>query len=294
MSRDNRSVFGMDFTHPEDTGVIAVSLGFQKCGTTMISDMLKHHPDVLRVGAKELHYLAGPEAMFHCNKAGAPVSLAAFYEDCFKGESPKRGQAVLDFTPTYGTMEFLDGFMGTVQSLRESGAQLRFIAVLRDPASRAVSSMGMKRKNNEGNYGNMTNEQLDNQLYHRLTLRQGGGASRFITDGEYADSLEAWFKTYEKESLLILNNPALNDVVTWHRVYQHLGLATPTDDEILRMLTDTNDVYNAAQSLKYEMANTEVYEAAPWLMKKLKEHYKPYNDRLWKLLGTDPWWSSDE
>jgi len=291
LGADDRSVFGTEFTHPEDSGIIAVSLGFQKCGTTMMSDMLKHHPDVLKVGAKELHYLAGPEPS-NCLSEGSPADLQALYTNCFRGESPLSGQAVLDFTPSYGITEYRSNFKQTVQSLSKGGATFRFVAVLREPTARAVSSMGMKRKNNEGNYGSMTNEELDEVLAQKLRMRKNGGNPRFISDGEYVDSLEGWLEDFDQESLLVINNAALNDIPTWKRIYKHFGLAVPSNKEIRAALKDTNDVYTAQQAEKYKEANTEYYEASPELIKELNEHYAPYDKRLWKLLGVSPWWNT--
>jgi len=290
LASDNRSVFGTAFKHTKH-GIVAAALGYQKCGTTMMSDTLKLHPDVIKVGAKELHYLAGPEAMFHCQRAGSAASPEEFYQDCFEGQSPMLGQALLDFTPSYGIPQYLQSFKANVEALQKKGALFRFVAVLREPAQRAVSSMGMKRKNNEGNYGNMTNEELDMELWRKLDNHElGNGVSRFLTDGEYVNSLEGWLEKFEKHDLLVINNAALNDVVTWQRIYKHLGLAVPSDKDIEEMLTKTNANYQALQALKYKEANTEPYEAAGWLMKKLREHYAPYDKRLWKLLDVSPWW----
>jgi len=290
LTADNRSVFGTSFRHTNH-GIVAVSLGYQKCGTTMMSAMLKLHSDVLEVGAKELHYLAGPEATFQCKRAGSSASLAEFYQDCYWGLSPSKGQAVLDFTPSYGIPQYLESFKANVHALETNGASFRFVAVLREPAQRAASSMGMKRKNNEGNYGNMTNEELDSELFRKLSNHElGGGASRFITDGHYVDSLEGWLQSFSKDSLLVVNNAALNDAITWRRIYKHLGLALPSDVAIDEMLTQTNAHYQALQASKYKAANTEPYEAAEWLMKELRKHYAPSNERLWKLLQVSPWW----
>mmetsp|Transcript_17254 Transcript_17254/g.37790 ORF Transcript_17254/g.37790 Transcript_17254/m.37790 type:complete len:335 (-) Transcript_17254:133-1137(-) len=290
LASDNRSVFGTAFKHTKH-GIVAAALGYQKCGTTMMSDTLKLHPDVIKVGAKELHYLAGPEAMFHCQRAGSAASPEEFYQDCFEGQSPMLGQALLDFTPSYGIPQYLQSFKANVEALQKKGALFRFVAVLREPAQRAVSSMGMKRKNNEGNYGNMSNEELDSELFRKLSNHElGGGASRFITDGHYVDSLEGWLQSFSKDSLLVVNNAALNDAITWRRIYKHLGLALPSDGEIEEMMTTSNSNYQALQASKYEAANTEPYKASEELMKRLRKHYVPYNKRLWKLLKVSPWW----
>eukprot|EP00448_Togula_jolla_P004841 CAMPEP_0170602146 /NCGR_PEP_ID=MMETSP0224-20130122/18237_1 /TAXON_ID=285029 /ORGANISM="Togula jolla, Strain CCCM 725" /LENGTH=167 /DNA_ID=CAMNT_0010926969 /DNA_START=166 /DNA_END=666 /DNA_ORIENTATION=- len=154
METDYLSAFGSHFVL--NRPVVATSFGYQKCGTTFISEVLRLHPNVIGNAAKELHYLAGPEASFECKKQGPPSNFSEFFEDCFGGQRPRTGQVALDFTPTYGTIQFVTALDSNLKLLNQSEAVLRYIAVLREPAARAVSAMGMKRKNNEGDYGNKT------------------------------------------------------------------------------------------------------------------------------------------
>eukprot|EP00448_Togula_jolla_P023881 CAMPEP_0170593296 /NCGR_PEP_ID=MMETSP0224-20130122/13372_1 /TAXON_ID=285029 /ORGANISM="Togula jolla, Strain CCCM 725" /LENGTH=303 /DNA_ID=CAMNT_0010917239 /DNA_START=119 /DNA_END=1027 /DNA_ORIENTATION=- len=290
LETDHHSALGSSFAL--NLPVIATSFGYQKCGTTFISDVLRLHPHVLGNAAKELHYLAGPEASVECKKQGPASNFSEFFDDCFGGQRPMAGQVALDFTPTYGTIQFVTSFNSSVKLLNESEAVLRYIAVLREPAARAVSAVGMKRKNNEGDYGNKTDAELDDVLFTKLRLREAhddGSGSRFITDGEYSTPLAMWLESHPRDSMLVLNNEKLSMVQTWKRIFQHLGLSVPSNSRIREMIEATKEAYQSKQSEKYKQSQTQPYKASAWLMELLRKHYEPHNQQLWKLLGTGNW-----
>eukprot|EP00448_Togula_jolla_P023119 CAMPEP_0170589790 /NCGR_PEP_ID=MMETSP0224-20130122/11528_1 /TAXON_ID=285029 /ORGANISM="Togula jolla, Strain CCCM 725" /LENGTH=134 /DNA_ID=CAMNT_0010913551 /DNA_START=154 /DNA_END=554 /DNA_ORIENTATION=- len=133
METDWHSAFGSQFV--SNSPVIATGFGYQKCGTTFISDVLRLHPRVIGNAAKELHYLAGPEAAVECKKQGPPSNFSEYFEDCFGGQRPMPGQVALDFTPTYGTIQFVTTLDSNLKLLNQSEAVLRYIAVLREPAA---------------------------------------------------------------------------------------------------------------------------------------------------------------
>mmetsp|Transcript_38204 Transcript_38204/g.83884 ORF Transcript_38204/g.83884 Transcript_38204/m.83884 type:complete len:326 (-) Transcript_38204:408-1385(-) len=291
METDYHSALGSKFAL--NLPVIATSFGYQKCGTTFISDVLRLHPRVIGNAAKELHYLAGPEASVECKKPGPPSNFSEFFEDCFGGQRPMTGQVALDFTPTYGTIQFVTTLDNNLKLLNQSEAVFRYIAVLREPAARAVSAVGMKRKNNEGDYGNKTDAELDEVLFTKLRIRENhdvGSGSRFITDGEYAIPLQMWLESHPRDSMLVLNNEKLSMLQTWKRIFRHLGLPVPSNGRIREMIEGVNEAYRLKQIEKYEQSQTQPYKASDWLMEMLRRHYEPYNQQLWKLLGSPQWW----
>mmetsp|Transcript_17172 Transcript_17172/g.37625 ORF Transcript_17172/g.37625 Transcript_17172/m.37625 type:complete len:323 (+) Transcript_17172:66-1034(+) len=286
---DIYSAFGSAFN--EHRPVVATTLGYQKCGTTMIYSVLKLHPDVIGPSPKELHYLAGPEATTQCSKQGPALSFQEYFDDCFAGQRPQAGQVARDFTPTYGTIQFISDFDKNVKALNESETVFRFIAVLREPASRATSAISMRRKNNEGEWGNATDFDLDVALWDRLQeRREDGNGSRFITDGEYVTPLARWLETNPRDSLLVLNRNHLSTIPTWIRIFRHLGLRVPSDKSIRKMIRAANLHYTEMQMEKYSETQTAQYSANSLLMHSLHAHYEPYNQKLWELLGTPAWW----
>mmetsp|Transcript_17175 Transcript_17175/g.37631 ORF Transcript_17175/g.37631 Transcript_17175/m.37631 type:complete len:149 (+) Transcript_17175:1-447(+) len=148
----------------------------------------------------------------------------------------------------------------------------------------------MRRKNNEGQWGNATDLDLDEALRERLRRRRAGGQSRFITDGEYATPLAQWLETNPSDALLVINNAHLTSLTTWIRIFRHLGLRVPSDDHIREMIRNASTRYMDLQEEKYSETQTAYYSASSSLLESLTEHYEPYNQNLWKLLGTPAWW----
>mmetsp|Transcript_47070 Transcript_47070/g.102423 ORF Transcript_47070/g.102423 Transcript_47070/m.102423 type:complete len:334 (+) Transcript_47070:98-1099(+) len=288
MASDELSAFGSNYS--ENKPVLAVSLGFQKCGTTMMHNVLKGHPSVLRVGPKELHYLAG-EAWTNCAKMGPAQTWDDVWNDCFKGERPQNGQVAIDFTPSYGGMFSILRFLRSLRRLStDDSVDFRFVAAIREPADRAISSISMQRKNMVAGYENATDADLDGVMTSKLLARQTGKLDRAICDGEYVDSIETFLAEIPKEALLVVNQAKLNEITLWKRIYQHLGLSVPEDEEITKTLDKVNEDYQLIQALKYNESDSVPYVAATDVAEKLSQHYQPFNKDLWKILGSPNWW----
>eukprot|EP00448_Togula_jolla_P017970 CAMPEP_0170593942 /NCGR_PEP_ID=MMETSP0224-20130122/13729_1 /TAXON_ID=285029 /ORGANISM="Togula jolla, Strain CCCM 725" /LENGTH=333 /DNA_ID=CAMNT_0010917953 /DNA_START=86 /DNA_END=1087 /DNA_ORIENTATION=- len=266
---------------------VAVGLGYQKCGTTVMARILGQHPDSINFGAKEKHYLGGGGSQ--CAKPGPPSSLQDYLESCFGGQWPHKNQTTLDFTPTYGTMAEIETVVSNVKNMA-GDVDYRFIVALRNPASRAASSMGMYRKLALFEYANTTDEQLDNFLREELKSRKAGKPTRFISDGEYSKPLKTFLKTFPKESVLVVNTDKIGELVTWKRIYQHLGLKIFEDHQISEWIEAASLRYEGQQVEKYAATHTAPYHASPAVLQELSEHYKPSDSELWEILGTKPWW----
>eukprot|EP00448_Togula_jolla_P033878 CAMPEP_0170620828 /NCGR_PEP_ID=MMETSP0224-20130122/28271_1 /TAXON_ID=285029 /ORGANISM="Togula jolla, Strain CCCM 725" /LENGTH=469 /DNA_ID=CAMNT_0010947037 /DNA_START=161 /DNA_END=1567 /DNA_ORIENTATION=+ len=296
--------------------VVLVGLGYQKCGTTMMSDMLSFHPDAVHYRAKEKHYLVGLalphkvtshkqyllglereaeleglQDVSECAAEGPPSSLQQYFDDCFGGQVPGVGQATLDLTPSYGTKRDVDALMNTVKLLDQGEVDFRFIAAIREPVARAVSATGMQRKIGKGKFANMSDEALDHTLLHEVETREKEVTipPRAITDGEYEEALSRFLESYPKESVLVVNNEQLNNVTTWKRIYQHIGLTVPSEAQIMEWNRMSNDIYLKTQTEKYAASQTEHYQASDDVVTRLKGHYAPRDEALWTLLGTPRW-----
>eukprot|EP00448_Togula_jolla_P006517 CAMPEP_0170602400 /NCGR_PEP_ID=MMETSP0224-20130122/18369_1 /TAXON_ID=285029 /ORGANISM="Togula jolla, Strain CCCM 725" /LENGTH=318 /DNA_ID=CAMNT_0010927233 /DNA_START=97 /DNA_END=1053 /DNA_ORIENTATION=+ len=270
---------------PGENAVLAIGFGYQKCGTTFINGMLREHDKVFAYG-KENHYLLGSEVS-HCEKNGPPGSMEDYITDCFRGRWPQKGEATFDFTPSYGIGSSIGDLVKTVKALEKDshGITLRFIVALREPVARAASAYNMKRKNQEEGWADLTDADIDQVLLSEKT-------SRVHRDGEYAEPLAEWLKSFPKDSLLIVNNEHLNDYKTWTRIYSHLGLAVPKQKDFQKWLNEANSRYASLQKEKYEASHTEPYVPSAEVEQTLGKHYKSHNQKLWTLLGVDPWWPS--
>jgi len=304
--------------------VVVVGIGYQKCGTTMMSDVLSLHPQTVNFRAKEKHYLAGLQeasrraqgldsvssylggssdenesslaeatGVSQCTRPGPPASLDQYFDDCFDGHRPQKGEATLDVTPSYGTIREIKRLIETLKSIDDGQVDFRFIATLREPVSRAVSATSMNRKINLGKYAGASDEDLDRMLLDQVVVREtqdeDAERPRAVSDGEYEEVLSLWLESFPKESLLVVNNAQLNNITTWRRIYKHIGLTIPSTSQITEWIDQTNEVYLSIQEEKYASSQTVPYVAKSDVQQRLAEHYQPLDAKLWQLLGVR-WW----
>jgi len=295
---DMHTVFGSNYSRAKP--VVAVGLGYQKCGTTVMSDFLTHHPNIVHFGAKEKHYLAGlqiattfansVEMVSECMTQGPPKNLSEYFGACFNGKVPTREQASLDITPSYGTIRNVDNLVKSLKSLDDGSVEFRFIAVIREPVARAISAYGMKRKLAQGEYAGLSDSEMDGLMQRQLSSRSAGALPRAIIDGEYGDALATFLESFPKEQLLVVNSAKLSDALTWRRIFQHLGLWVPEPSMIQEWLREANERYQMIQQKKYSEASVEYYNASQDVRSELTQHYEKHNERLWEVLGSPRWW----
>jgi len=295
---DMYTVFGSNYSRAKP--VVAVGLGYQKCGTTVMSDFLAHHPNVVHSGAKEKHYLAGlaiattfghsVEMVSECLSQGPPSNLSQYFEACFNGKVPAKEEATLDITPSYGTIRNVDNLVKSLKSLDDGSVEFRFIAVIREPVARAISAYGMKRKIAQGEYAGLSDSEMDELMLQQLSFRSKGALPRAIIDGEYGDALAKFLESFPKEQLLVVNSEKLSEALTWRRIFQHLGLWVPEKSMIQEWLLEANEKYQMIQKKKYSEANVEYYNASQDVRSELTRHYEQHNERLWEVLDSPKWW----
>merc|ERR1712176_1029355 len=98
------------------------------------------------------------------------------------------------------------------------------VFLVREPVERAVSEINMFRDRGRING---TDDELSQLMQEKITSK---GYS--ITAGEYARHLKKWLEVFPKEQLLVVNTKALADASTWHRIFEHVGLARQTNEWI--------------------------------------------------------------
>ena len=96
----------------------------------------------------------------------------------------------------------------------------------------------------------------------------------YVARGQYADQLERWFKYFPKEQFLIINSDDFysKTKIIYDQVLNFLGLPSHNIKE-----------FKQFKSIKYSTMKPET-------RKKLVEFFKPHNERLYKLLGTNFHW----
>ncbi len=245
-----------------------VIIGAQKSGTTSLYDYITSHPSVARARYKEVHYFSLRHKygkLWYRSNFQTNFSRRRFYE--------KTGQKLLsgEASPYYLFHPAVPDRMKAVLP------DVKLIVILRNPVDRAYSHYHhTSRKNQEplsfeeairAEEARCTGERerlLRDPDFVPLHYRNHSYLSR----GVYADQLENWFKYYGREQFLILATEDLrkDPQRTLDRVFDFLG-ATP-----LRVggLRDRNV--------------GDYKEMGKETRKFLIEYFRPYNQRLYKML----------
>jgi len=158
--------------------------------------------------------------------------------------------------------------------------KIKLIAILRNPVDKAYSTYYQQFR-----YGECITsfEETIDAEFRRIKLNSDNPnfknyvAQNIIRHGIYADYLETWLEIFNKEQILILNSDDLKKSTkeTLRHVFNFLNVSN-------------YDIANTSQQVsarKYPPINEST-------RKKLIEFYKPHNQRLNKLLGTNFDWDN--
>jgi hypothetical protein len=239
-----------------------VILGTQRGGTTSLYQWLSLHPDMAPALKKEVHY-------FDVHYARG----LRWYRSHFplRGSGKLTGEAspYMLFHP-----------LAPARAARDLPASTRFIVLLREPVQRTVSgywySARRKRFERETFERAIALESERLQTGTERVLRgersvEHSGYS-YVARSEYVGQVQAWFDAVGRERILVVESEQMfarpevsNGIVEW------LGLPAHVQDF---------PVTNQSQRLGTE---------SPELLAQLHEHFAPYNQKLFDLLGTELW-----
>jgi len=239
-----------------------IILGTQRGGTTSLYRWLASHPDVAPAMKKEVHYFDG-----HYGKGIR--WYRAHFPLAHRGRISGESCPYLLFHP-----------LAPARVATDLPATARFIVLLREPAQRAISQYWHWRQ--QGRWETETLEralELEPARLATQTERFLRGerslehiAYSYVARGEYAGQLRRWFDAVGRERILVLESEKLyTDPSTSERARAWLGLA-PHQQPF--------PVSNAARRLE---------EASPELLDRLQNHFEPYNQELFELLGHELW-----
>ena len=160
---------------------------------------------------------------------------------------------------------------------------VRLIVLLRNPVDRAHSHYQMQfehkaeslsfeeaiEKEPERLEGEFEKMEKDGNYYSVEFYKRS-----YLTRGIYAEQLERWFKYFPREQFLIIQSEEFysNTLSVFKKVLNFLSIPNFEPNE-----------FEAFKSRKYSEMNPET-------RKKLVEFFKPHNERLYKLLGTNFHW----
>jgi hypothetical protein len=261
------------------TGMV---IGAQKAGTTALYKYLSQHPQVVPSIRKELHF-------FNIDRNYAKG--IGHYLNYFEANTPSRQHKItLDISPGY-----LHPAEKTAGRIHAFNPDMRLIATLRDPVSRAYSAWQMYRRfyqrdkdwffkwmdgYSPGNQRKIYVARetfgqsfLDDVRFELEWLQKNRSVEMLMLDhGLYAQQLEYFYQLFPREQLLIICNEemrrdtpaALAEIETHLRIAHH-------------------DWHNSDTSPHFEGNYTDKITSAERDL--LSEYYKPYNEKLFLLLN---------
>jgi hypothetical protein len=244
-------------------------IGSQKCGTTSLYRYLVQHPDVIRPLKKEIHFFDQ-----HYDKG------YTWYRRHFVAGTrlqSHRHRIAGEATPYYIFHPHAPA------RVRRDCQDVKLIVMLRDPVERAYSHYKhhVKLKKETLSFGDAVEAEpgriageferlLANDTYHSQPLQMFSYLSR----GIYADQIKRWMDCFSKERMLILQSEAFfaDPKGQYEAVLDFLGLPS----------------YRLADYAQFNAGDRSRLPAD--LHARLSAYFRPHNQRLYKMIGTDFGW----
>jgi len=252
-----------------------IIVGAQKCGTSSLYRYLNEHPTVAPAAGKEVHYFdwhfhRGPRwyrahfptvldrELFRLRTGQRLVTGEASPYYLFHPHAPKRVKAML---PDVKLIVLLRDpvertFSAYHHQVRRGSEPLSFVeAIEREPERLA------------GEIERLTRDETYRSFTHRH--------HSYLARGVYVDQLEAWFREFPREQLLVIRSEDFFDdpATIFMAVLDFLGLPHRLPPKFPR--------FNAAE---YGVMDSTI-------RRRLTEYFAPFNQRLYDLLGRDFAWS---
>ena len=249
-------------------------IGTMKGGTTSLYDYLCRHNKVEVAFRKEVHYFDGNYTR------GAPWYRSNFPT---RRQLQRLGQGAVtgEATPYY--------LYHQAAAERIAGLVPRalLIAVLRDPADRAISHYfhsvrtGMDTRPIRQAFAE---ENAYVQAEEKHVLRDDYTSDQhrmwsYVARGHYAQQLEEYFKRFSRQQMLILQSEEFfaDPQIAVREVTEFLGIDPVTLSDV--------EVLNAGTYLESDSSEVEQ------VREELRRYFEPHNQRLSELLNRDFTWS---
>jgi hypothetical protein len=241
----------------------AIIVGAAKAGTTQLFAYMLRHPRCFGPAQKEIHYFS------YWHDRGLPWYRAQFP---WRQRVERVRGICLEASPSYLPRP------EALSRMRELLPNAAIIAILRDPVARAFSHYQHERtrRREARTFAEVVAATV------RGPLAEGPESAmeiKYVADGYYAQHLEALLQVYPREQVLILDSDDLFDDTNGvcQQVFAFLGLESCD--------VQPDKIYNRG------FYRETVDEATREL---LREHYRPFDERLVQLTGRRFRWMDAE
>ena len=244
-------------------------IGAQKAGTTSLYRYLSQHPQILKNNSwKEIRYFDVPENY----SQGWGWYLGHFPSKLRKGD-----KLTCDASPSYLYFKHIP------ELIKQDLGNIKMIAVLREPVSRAYSAWQMYHS-----FADSPNDNLKNIADHRTfaeaieqELNSESNTAKYPYDyierGKYAEQLKNYYAYFDKNNILVLNVKSFREALglALNQVCDFLNLEK-FPQEIIQQFRD--EKHNVG---KYKFNKTSEDEKK---IEYLKKYFTPFNEELYELL----------
>lgn len=254
-----------------------ICVGVQKAGTTSLINYLNEHPDIF-IKPTESHFFDKPKSK--------KLTITDFkhYEKRFITLK----QFVGEKTPSYCYLPY------AINRIYQYNPNMKLIIILREPISRLFSQYNMYKNNHnpkarkkvENTLGKEIKNSLQNEITkptNPKTLTSNG--KHYIVRSRYIEQIEHILTKFSKNQLYI----GISEQIRANKAVEYQKIADFITEIPTKYLVNTIDDGNIQQNKPKQNKDTNIGKYTekidPDIEKQLYDYFKPYNERLYQLLG---------
>ncbi|MCF8423883.1 MAG: sulfotransferase domain-containing protein [Bacteroidia bacterium] len=241
-----------------------IIVGAQKSGTSALFEILKQHTEITGAIKKEIHFFDNDDRF--PNKKYNNYHL--FFPFPYKVPS---GNLLFEATPSYLFKP------NVAERIFAYNKNIKIIISLRNPVDRALSAWTMFHYGfkNHHKYNALHDKQnfsiaIDNEMKALKNEQWNVVKPPYVQTGIYFYQIEKYYNLFPKENILII---------------EHSELQNNHNNTIEKICNFLNLPFETLPQKKINVSVKENKHDYDDVLKKINEFYKPYNEKLFQLIG---------
>jgi len=186
-----------------------IIIGANKAGTTSIANYLNENPKIKISDVKEPMFFASTPMTSTAKKESATLEKPYFAVTLQEYSSMYENHYLRAKIYGEASTAYLACPSSSVIPMKKIVPDVKIIAVLREPVSRAISAYKMCLGN--GIEDRSFSEVVQDASSQKTILNAGHGVKEYIRNGLYAQLLAPYIKYYDKSQILIMNYDELKN-----------------------------------------------------------------------------------